>query len=188
MLYFEHSRECYCFNILGNVIILTFYHFNMISGNVPKYSGHCSKRFRGMFKKIPGNLNLGLLCEILLVFIKFCQIAQKLWKNNNCWVFLLKEIFSTLLFITNLLSLINVFFHLFSFFSTLVCLIASAKFRSARRVSRNLVLRSKWPSWSHMPWFYLPSKWIVEMLWSRGRYTVKKMRTWNLCRETYAKV
>ena len=36
----EDSGECYYFNI---------------SGNVPEDSGECSKRFRAMFKKIPGN-------------------------------------------------------------------------------------------------------------------------------------
>ena len=51
--------------------------FKKIPGDVQKDSGKCSKRFRALFKKISGNvqedtgnLNLGLLCEILLVFIK----------------------------------------------------------------------------------------------------------------------
>ena len=37
----EYSEECYYFNI---------------PGNVPKDSGECSKRFRGMLKKIPENV------------------------------------------------------------------------------------------------------------------------------------
>ena len=38
------------------------------SGNVPEDSGEYSSRIRGMFKEIPGNLNLNLFLEILLVF------------------------------------------------------------------------------------------------------------------------
>ena len=69
----EDSGECYYFNI---------------PGNVPEDSGECWRRFRGMFERIPGNiqedsrgmlrkisgnLNLDLFCEILLIFIKFCN-------------------------------------------------------------------------------------------------------------------
>ena len=43
--------------MLGNGIILTFRGmFQKIPGNVQKDSGECSKRFRGMFNKIPGNV------------------------------------------------------------------------------------------------------------------------------------
>ena len=43
--------------IPGNVIILTFRGmFKKIPGNVQKDSGECSRRFRGMFKKFPGNV------------------------------------------------------------------------------------------------------------------------------------
>ena len=59
----EDSGECYYFNI---------------PGNAPKDSGECSKRFRGMFKKIPGNVqkdSRGILKKISenlnLFFIKF---------------------------------------------------------------------------------------------------------------------
>ena len=49
--------------------------FKTIPGNVQEDSRECSKRFWGMFKRIPGmferipgNLNLDLFCEILLIF------------------------------------------------------------------------------------------------------------------------
>ena len=43
--------------ILGNVIILTFRGMlKKIPGNVEEDSGECSKRFRGMFQKIPGDV------------------------------------------------------------------------------------------------------------------------------------
>ena len=45
--------------------------FEKILGNVPEDSDKCSRRFGGMFKKIPENLNLDLFCEILVIFIKF---------------------------------------------------------------------------------------------------------------------
>ena len=55
--------------------------FLNIPGNVAEDSGECSKRFRGMFKKtqemydrIPGNLNLDLFCEILLIFYQILQL------------------------------------------------------------------------------------------------------------------
>ena len=63
--------------------------FEKIPGNVNKNSGKCSRRFRGMFvkipenvqedsggkfKKIPGNLNLDLFCEILLIFHQILQL------------------------------------------------------------------------------------------------------------------
>ena len=40
------------------------------SGNVQEDSGECSRGFRGIFKKIPRNLNFGLFLEILLVFLQ----------------------------------------------------------------------------------------------------------------------
>ena len=40
-----------------------------IPGNVPEDSGECSRRFRGMLKKISGNLNLDWFCEILLIVL-----------------------------------------------------------------------------------------------------------------------
>ena len=42
--------------------------FKKISGNVIKGSGECSRGFREMFEKIPGNPNFDLFLEILLVF------------------------------------------------------------------------------------------------------------------------
>ena len=42
--------------IPGNVIILTFLGTSKnIPGNVQEHFGECSRRFRGIFKKIPGN-------------------------------------------------------------------------------------------------------------------------------------
>ena len=55
----EDPAECYYFNI---------------PGNVSEDSGECSRRFRGMFKKISGNLNLDLFCEILLIFYQILQL------------------------------------------------------------------------------------------------------------------
>ena len=78
----EDSGECYYFNI---------------SGNVPEDSGECSKRFRAMFKKIPGNAQADFR-ESKFRFILWnlayflSNSAIKLWKN--------KGIFSVLL-ITN---------------------------------------------------------------------------------------
>ena len=57
--FFEDSAECYYFNI---------------PGNIPEDSGECSRRFRGMLKKISGNLNLDLFCEILLIFYQILQL------------------------------------------------------------------------------------------------------------------
>ena len=55
----EDSAECYCFNI---------------PGNVPGDSGDCSRRFRGVLKKVSRNLNLDLFCEFLLIFYQILQI------------------------------------------------------------------------------------------------------------------
>ena len=64
--------------------------FKKIPGNVQEDSGECSRRFQGMLKKISGNLNLDLFCEILLIFLS--NSAIKLRKN--------KGIFSALLITT----------------------------------------------------------------------------------------
>ena len=55
--------------------------FKKIPGNVQEDSGECSKRFRecsrrflGMLEKNPGNLNLDLFCEILLIFHQILQL------------------------------------------------------------------------------------------------------------------
>ena len=45
-----------------------------IPGNVQENSGECLRGFRGMLKKISGNLNLDLLCEILLIFHQILQL------------------------------------------------------------------------------------------------------------------
>ena len=42
--------------------------FEKIPGNFQEDSGECSRGFQGMFKKIRGNLNLDLFYEILLIF------------------------------------------------------------------------------------------------------------------------
>ena len=47
----------------------------IIPGNVEEDSGKCSRRFRGMFQKIPGNLNLDLFCEILLIFYQILELS-----------------------------------------------------------------------------------------------------------------
>ena len=51
-----------------------------IRENVQENSGECSRVFRGLFKKIPGNAQedfgeskFRFVCEILLIFIKFCN-------------------------------------------------------------------------------------------------------------------
>ena len=56
------TRECLLgfrgisLRILRNAIILTFRGiFQKIPGNVQEDSGECSRRFWGMFKEIPGN-------------------------------------------------------------------------------------------------------------------------------------
>ena len=48
--------------------------FQKIPGNVREGSGECSRRFRGMLKKILSNLNLDLFCEILLIFYQILQL------------------------------------------------------------------------------------------------------------------
>ena len=48
--------------------------FKKISGNDQEVSGECSRRFRRMFERIPGNLNLDLFCEILLIFFQILQL------------------------------------------------------------------------------------------------------------------
>ena len=48
--------------------------FQKIPGNVREDSGECSRRFRGMLKKILSNLNLDLFCEILLIFYQILQL------------------------------------------------------------------------------------------------------------------
>ena len=89
---FEDSGKCYYFKI---------------PGNVEEDSGKCSRKFWGMFKKIPGNLTLDLFCEILLIFYQILQL--------NCAR--TKEYFLRfyLLLITNLLRLNTVFLPPFSF-------------------------------------------------------------------------
>ena len=69
--------------------------FIKIPGNVQEDFGECSRRFRGMFKKIPGNLNLDLFCKIFLIFY---QILLLLTLQQN------KGIFSTPLIATLLLA------------------------------------------------------------------------------------
>ena len=68
--------------------------FEEIPGNVPEDYGECSRGFRGrfggMFERIPGNLNLDLFCEILLIILS--NSAINLRKK--------KEIFSALLMTT----------------------------------------------------------------------------------------
>ena len=59
-----------------------------IPGNVQGDSGECSRRFRGMLKKIL-NLNLDLFCEILL-FLSNAEIKMRKTK----------EMFSALLITT----------------------------------------------------------------------------------------
>ena len=57
-----------------------------ILGSVMKDSRNCSRRYPGMFKKIPGNLNLDIFREMMLVFIKFYyqdQIATKLEQKKQ---------------------------------------------------------------------------------------------------------
>ena len=55
-----------------------------IPGNIPENSGECSRRFQGMFKKIPGNLIFDLFLEILLVFyqILLLNCYETMEKNN----------------------------------------------------------------------------------------------------------
>ena len=48
--------------------------YNKIPGNVRDDSGECSRRFLGRLKKISRNLNLDLLCEILLIFDQILQL------------------------------------------------------------------------------------------------------------------
>ena len=75
--------------------------FEKISGNVQEDSGECSKRFWEMLKKIPRNLNLNLLCEILLVFYQILQLNCDNTKEYFLHYYLL--------LITNLLRLNTVF-------------------------------------------------------------------------------
>ena len=58
--------------------------FKKIPGNVPEDSGECSSRFWGMFKKIPMNLNFDLFLEILLDFHQILLLScYETMKNNN---------------------------------------------------------------------------------------------------------
>ena len=58
-------------------------HFS-IPGNIREDSGECSSRFRGMFKKIPMNLNSDLFLEILLDFHQILLLTcYETMKNNN---------------------------------------------------------------------------------------------------------
>ena len=62
------------FEDYGDVIILRFWEMlKKTPGNVRKDSGECLRRFPEMFEKVPKNLTLDLYCEILLIFIKFCN-------------------------------------------------------------------------------------------------------------------
>ena len=98
--------------------------FEKIPGSVIKDSGEWSRRFREMFLKILRNVpedteeskfwftscNLACLSSNLLLNY------YKTIINNNCRAILLKKTFSTLLHITNILSLITLPFLFFSFF------------------------------------------------------------------------
>ena len=91
------SGECCYFIISGNVEEDSGEYSKRFRGMFPKIpwnaeedSGECSRRFRGMFERIPRNLNLDLFCEILLIFLS--NSAIKLRKN--------KGIFSALLITT----------------------------------------------------------------------------------------
>ena len=56
-----------------------------IPGNVTKNSGECSRGFRRMLLKIPGNLNFDLFLETLLVFYQILLLnCFKTMEKNNC--------------------------------------------------------------------------------------------------------
>ena len=115
----EDSGEFYYFNIPVNVqehsgeFQQRFLGFKRILGNAQNYSAECSRRFRGMFKKIPRNLNLDLFFEILLIFYQILRLncdKTKKYFLRYC-----------LLLITNLLRLNTVFPPPFSFLFSFTC-------------------------------------------------------------------
>ena len=80
---------------LGLLGILLFYYsrecwrrfrgmFEKIPGNVQENSGECFTRFRGMFEKIPGDLNLDLFCEVLLIFYQILQLNCEKQRSIFC--------------------------------------------------------------------------------------------------------
>ena len=58
--------------------------FEKIPGNVQEDSGECFTRFRGMFEKIPGDLNLDLFCEVLLIFYQILQLNCEKQRSIFC--------------------------------------------------------------------------------------------------------
>ena len=65
-----------------NVVILLFRGMLMkIPENDRKDSGECSRRFGEMYKWTSGNLNLDLICEILLIFYQILQLNYEKTKE-----------------------------------------------------------------------------------------------------------
>ena len=59
--------------------------FEEISENVEEDFGECSIGFREKLKKISGNLNLDLFCEILLIFYQILQLKCEKTKEYFLW-------------------------------------------------------------------------------------------------------
>ena len=52
-----------------------------IPENDRKDSEECSRRLGGMYERTPGNLNLDLFCEILLIFYQILQLNYEKTKE-----------------------------------------------------------------------------------------------------------